>query len=42
MRLLMPYDNAVMVFMGAGDIEKYEFAYEKEHSTSYRFDLMSI
>jgi UDP-N-acetylmuramate--alanine ligase len=29
MRLLMPYDNAVMVFMGAGDIEKYEFAYEK-------------
>ncbi|MGX7051899.1 UDP-N-acetylmuramate--L-alanine ligase [Leuconostoc palmae] len=27
--LLMPYENAVMVFMGAGDIEKYEFAYEK-------------
>ena len=29
MSLLMPYENAVMVFMGAGDIEKYEFAYEK-------------
>lgn len=29
MGLLMPYQNAVMVFMGAGDIEKYEFAYEK-------------
>lgn len=29
MSLLMPFENAVMVFMGAGDIEKYEFAYEK-------------
>lgn len=26
---LLKYDDAVMLFMGAGDIEKYEFAYEK-------------
>lgn len=26
---LLPYENAVMVFMGAGDIQKYEFAYER-------------
>ncbi|CAH1852388.1 UDP-N-acetylmuramate--L-alanine ligase [Convivina intestini] len=26
---LLAYENAVMVFMGAGDIQKYEFAYEK-------------
>jgi len=27
--LLMQHEHAVMVFMGAGDIEKYEFAYER-------------
>ncbi|WEV55032.1 UDP-N-acetylmuramate--L-alanine ligase [Leuconostocaceae bacterium ESL0723] len=26
---LAPYHDAVMVFMGAGDIQKYEFAYQK-------------
>lgn len=27
--LLMQHEHAVMIFMGAGDIEKYEFAYER-------------
>jgi UDP-N-acetylmuramate--alanine ligase len=29
MSLLLQHQDAVMVFMGAGDIEKYEFAYER-------------
>ena len=26
---LLSYKDAVIVFMGAGDVQKYEFAYEK-------------
>lgn len=30
---LLDYDNAVMIFMGAGDVQKYEIEYEKLLST---------